>query len=348
MQGNFPEELSVFNVLLFETICISPWAVSTPFIIRAARRFSFEDNQRYKSFFVHLSVALVVFCFHMVIQSLAVSWFYNEPLTWSYLWLDFRGFIDMRLMLYTGLLLGIYVIDLQRKNREVELREPRLKAQLNNAKYRALLNQIQPDFLIDSLTSIEDNLPDDPQTAEHILIDLSDLLRIMLRNIDQEDVSIQKDLEAFHLYVDILQKRFKTDIQKNTNIDRDCYDARIPSYLILIPFIEKVVEKASRDNSINSISYEAKRQGNEVHLKSTIDGIPQTDATILDTAHQEQLTNISKRLKDKFAPSVKLAAQRKGSQLSIQLHLPYLHVMPPSKLQSAGAGNAFQQNRTVE
>jgi len=284
-----------------------------------------------------------------VIQSLAVSWFYHEPLTWSYLWLDFRGFIDMRLMLYIGLLLGIYAIDLQRKNREIQLKEPRLKAQLNNAKYRALLNQIQPDFLIDSISSIERNLPDDPRKAEHILIDLSDLLRIMLRNIDREEVSIQKDLESFQLYVSILQNRFDSDIQKKTNIDPNCYDARIPSFLILIPFIEKVVENASRDHhTISSISYEARREGDEVHLESTIDGIPQGDAEILDATQQKKLTDISKRLKNKFGRAVELIAQKQDSQLLIQLMIPYSDTSPSLQMEMGFADNLSRPNGFTE
>ncbi|MGD8428308.1 MAG: histidine kinase [Balneolaceae bacterium] len=323
IQENYSENLSVLNVLLFETVCISPWAVSTPFIVRIARRFRFEEGQRLTSAVVHFLVALAVFSFHTIIQSLTVTWFYHDPVSLSYMWLDFRGFLDMRLMLYTGLLLGIYAIDFQKRNREIELREPRLKAQLNRAKYRAMINQIQPDFLIDSIESIERNIADDPERAEHVLIDLSDLLRIMLKNIEREEVSIQEDLESFHLYVEILRNRLDTDIREKTDISPDCYHARIPSFLLLVPFLEKVIEKTPDTGSIKSISYKAERVGNEVHLEASIDGVP-TTSEVLDKEQKRRLANILTRLKDKFDDdSVKLTTEAKDSKIFIYFHIPF-------------------------
>lgn len=340
LQGNYPEELSVFNVLLFETICISPWAISTPFIMRIARRFSFEEDRRYKSILVHLLTALLVFCFHSVIQSLTVHWFYNEPLTLSYLWLDFRGFIDMRLMLYIGLVLGIYAIDLQNKNREIRLNEPRLKAQLNKARYRALLNQIQPDFLIDSIDSIERNLPEKPITAENILTDLSDLLRIMLRNINQEEVPIQEDLESFRLYVDILGSRYGAEIKQKTNIDPQCYEAKVPSFLILIPVIEHVLKKVSQHHQlIKSVGYQAKRSGNQIHLSATIEGLPQSTKKILDQPQKKRLSKIREQLRQKFGDSIMLTTKQEGSSISLMLRIPYFDLDLPEESLMAGFSN---------
>src|SRR5690625_1500639 len=148
-QENYP--LDTVEILTFEFRCITPWILSTPFIIWVARKYRLEKNLLLTGLPVHFLPALFVFAFLSFFQSYEVSVYFDYAFDWSYLRRDFAGFLDWRVMLYTGVVLGVYAVDFQRKNRESKLREPRLKAKLNKARYHALLNQIHPDFLLNTI-----------------------------------------------------------------------------------------------------------------------------------------------------------------------------------------------------
>ena len=266
--------IDFFSIILFEFICISPWIALTPVVIWLARNYKFEKEEIYTSAGVHLFAIVALFAIHSVVQSYTVSQFYDVVFTWEYVKGDFIGFIDMRVMLYAGILLGVYTLDFQRRNREIHLKEPRLKAELNQVKFHALLNQIQPDFLLKSIDSIKESLNGKEEDSEEILTEFSDLLRIMLANVKKDEVILEEDLIAFDLYTNLLKKRLGQDIKIEKYIDEECYDVLMPSFLVLIPLFEQIVDSINSSNSIiHRITYSASIESNRVHLKVTMDGV---------------------------------------------------------------------------
>lgn len=266
--------IDFFSIILFEFICISPWIALTPVVIWLARNYKFEKEEIYTSAGVHLFAIVALFAIHSVVQSYTVSQFYDVVFTWEYVKGDFIGFIDMRVMLYAGILLGVYTLDFQRRNREIHLKEPRLKAELNQVKFHALLNQIQPDFLLKSIDSIKESLNGKEEDSEEILTEFSDLLRIMLANVKKDEVILEEDLIAFDLYTNLLKKRLGQDIKIEKYIDEECYDVLMPSFLVLIPLFEQIVDSINSSNSIiHRITYSASIESSRVHLKVTMDGV---------------------------------------------------------------------------
>ncbi len=265
--------VDILGVIVFELICISPWILLTPAIIWLARSYKFEAENIYSSVGIHLLVMLLLFSLHSLVQSYTVSHYYEVSFTWAYIQRDFLGFIDMRVMLYAGILLGVYTMDFHRKNREIHLKEPRLKAELNQAKFHALLNQIQPDFLLKSIDSIKYSLDRNEEESEEILTEFSDLLRIMLANVKKDEVILQEDLKAFQLYTNILGKRLGQKIEIEENIDDKCYDALVPSFLILVPLFEQLVGALNPSKHfIHSISYNAQFESGMIRLEVKVEG----------------------------------------------------------------------------
>lgn len=265
--------VDILGVIVFELICISPWILLTPLIIWLARSYKFESESIYSSAVIHLFAMVLLFSLHSLVQSYTVSQFYEVSFTWAYIQRDFLGFIDMRVMLYVGVLLGVYTMDFQRKNREIRLKEPRLKAELNQAKFHALLNQIQPDFLLKSIDSIKNSLDRNEEESEEILTEFSDLLRMMLANVKKDEVILQEDLKAFQLYTNILGKRLGQDIVIEENIDDKCYDALVPSFLILVPLFEQMVDSMNPSKHIiHKISYNAQFESGKIRLEVRVDG----------------------------------------------------------------------------
>lgn len=325
LQGAIESALSPGRVLWFEIVCISPWALATPLVVWAARRFSFRKGRIYRSLAVHLALAWAVFSLHAVIQSLAVSYFYSEAFTMEYLMRDFWGFLDMRLLLYGGLLLGVYGIDFQRKNREIALREPRVRKELNKAKFHALLNRIQPDFMLNSIDLIRENLNGGVEVSEQILNDFSNLLRIMLNSVSREEVTVEEDLEAYRLYTAMVEHRLGHPVQKGIYVDDDCLDAQVPSFLMLIPLWEGIISEMEPGPSrLESVAYHAERWGQTVRLEAVMEGRRLPYHNFEERLRGDDIYEIVERLRSRYGPDCHFDTVSGETMIAIYLHIPFI------------------------
>ncbi|MGK7370090.1 MAG: histidine kinase [Candidatus Halalkalibacterium sp. M3_1C_030] len=317
-------DIDFFGIVWFEVICISPWIILTPVVIWLARNYKLDSENIYSTIGVHLAAMLFVFSIHSVVQSFTVSIFYDVSFTWAYIQRDFLGFIDMRVMLYAGILLGVYTLDFQRKNREIELKEPRLKAELNQAKFHALINQIQPDFLMGTIDAIKSSLDKGEEESEEILTEFSDLLRIMLTNVNKDEVVLEQDLEAFRLYSEILKKRLNQNIVIEENIEERCKDVLVPSFLILIPVFEQIIDSINPViNIIRKISYNAKTQGGNLYLEVSIEGNKLPYKEVPKYLRKTEILKIVDKYQNRYQ-DVDFKTHADETLITINLVFPYL------------------------
>lgn len=317
-------DIDFFNIIWFEILCISPWIALTPVIIWLARSYKFEKQSIYSSIGMHFVSMLFLFSVHSLVQSFTVSQFYEVAFSWAYIQRDFLGFIDMRVMLYAGILLGVYTLDFQRKYRAIQLKEPRIKAELNEAKFQALINQIQPDFLMETIEAIKNSLDEGEEASEEILTEFSDLLRIMLSNVKKDEVVLEEDLKAFELYTSILKKRLGQDMLIEKNIEESCNEALVPSFLILIPVFEQIIASIEPSrNIIQKISYNAVLIQGKIHLQVAIKGInlpyPKVPKYLMNT----EILKIVDKYQNKYR-EVDFKTQTGKKRITINLTFPFL------------------------
>src|SRR6056297_2052667 len=317
-------DIDFWGIVWFEIICISPWIILTPAVIWLARNYKLESENFYTTVGVHLTAMLLVFSIHSVVQSYTVSVFYDVSFTLTYIERDFLGFIDMRVMLYAGILLGVYTLDFQRKNRQIELKEPRLKAELNQAKFHALINQIQPDFLMETIDAIKFSLNNGEEESEEILNEFSDLLRIMLTNVNKDEVVLENDLEAFRLYSGILKKRLGQEIMIEENIEEHCRNVLVPSFLILIPVFEQIVDSINPDvNLIRKISYNAKTEGGNLYLEVSVEGQNLPYKEVPKFLRNTEILKIVEKYQNRYQ-DVDFKTQTGESLIAIKLVFPFI------------------------
>jgi len=317
---------SIVDVLVFELICISPWILFTPAIIWLIRNFRFDREILVKSIFFHLFAAAVVFSFHSVVQSYAVSLYYDVTFSWSYIRHDFLGFMDMRVMLYAGMLLAVNIVDFQKKSRETSINESRLKAELNEAKFHALLNQIQPDFLLKSLDLVNESLDHSEEISEEILTDFSDLLRIMLANVKRDEVTIKEDLKSFRLYLSILEKRMEQPLGVETKVSEECYEVLIPSFMMLIPVLEKIIDSLDhKQGHISKISYQAECNDGKTYLDLVIRGqhIPYQD--VPEIIQKVGFHKIVEKFEHKYGKDIQFKTQTKADMIRTTFVFPFIN-----------------------
>lgn len=257
--------------LLFEWSCIYPWALCTPLIIIIAGRFRFEMGRKWSSTLAHSGLFIFIMLFHSVNQRLMVSWFFNEGFTVSGIKLDLVGFLNMRIAMYALVVLVFYAYDYYRKSRENMLREPRLRTELSQIKLEAYNVRVQPAFIIGTLNSIENLLVNDPQKAESLIFQFSELLRMNLLIIKKSEITMTADCRFLKLYIDILKMRGVLNLDLSYQIDRDAEEAVVPPVSLIFPLIEKMLlEYPQHLSGIGTMSYTCRIRGGNLYLDLSI------------------------------------------------------------------------------
>ena len=108
------------------------------------------------------------------------------------------------------------------------------------AQLEVLKIQLEPHFLFNTLNSIAALARYDGEAAEHMTLQLADLLRMSLDGVGVQEVPLQQELMFLQKYIDIQQTRFRDRLQVETDIDPRTVDTLVPN-LILQPLVENAI-----------------------------------------------------------------------------------------------------------
>lgn len=133
-----------------------------------------------------------------------------------------------------------------RKEMEVEDKEKRLsdlKIQMTRTRQQALQAQMNPHFIFNCLNSINGFiLQNDAVTASTFLIKFSKLIRLILEHSNEKSVSLQSELDALKLYIEMESLRFGKKFSYEINVDKNiAIDSIQVPPLILQPFVENSI-----------------------------------------------------------------------------------------------------------
>ena len=130
---------------------------------------------------------------------------------------------------YWYILLITQAIDYYRKYRERELQSSQLEAQLAHAQLEMLKTQLEPHFLFNTLNSIAALARNDGPAAEHMTLQLADLLRFSLDGMGVHEVALSRELTMLQKYIDIQQTRFQDRLQAEMDIAPNTLLALVPN-----------------------------------------------------------------------------------------------------------------------
>ena len=125
-----------------------------------------------------------------------------------------------------------------------EVRESALKsaAMAHEAQLKMLRYQLNPHFLFNTLNAISTLvLEQNTELANRMVTKLSSFLRYSLDNDPMQRITLEQELQALQLYLDIEKVRFEDRLSLQLNIEESAKDALIPS-LLLQPLIENAVK----------------------------------------------------------------------------------------------------------
>jgi two-component system LytT family sensor kinase len=120
------------------------------------------------------------------------------------------------------------------------LQEREMRTLATEAELRALRAQINPHFLFNVLTTIGYLIQQTPSRALKTLLDLTTLLRSVLRS-EGEFTTLGRERELIDCYLRIERERFEERLEFTLDIPTDLHGQSIPS-LIVQPLVENAVK----------------------------------------------------------------------------------------------------------
>lgn len=118
-----------------------------------------------------------------------------------------------------------------------------MQAEIKLLEQKALLAQMNPHFIFNSLNSIQSFLIfNENDLAERYLLKLSQLIRMTLSNSRESEISIEKEIDVLRKYIELEQMRFKNrfDFEINISLTPADHQRSIPPMLIQ-PFVENAI-----------------------------------------------------------------------------------------------------------
>jgi two-component system, LytTR family, sensor kinase len=256
------------------------FAASFPAVAYLARRLPF-DRQRLVSRGVAYVSWIFVFSVLHLVAFVLIYWAIggprlprNAPIAdaVAYFHIMFVGQLRTNLIIYGLMLFGVMAANYYRRFLAGEQRAAQLQTQLAQAQLQALKMQLHPHFLFNTLNAISELVHKEPETAERMVIQLSDMLRVSLDSIGVQEIPLEQELDFLRRYLDIEETRFRDRLKIRTDVDPATLGAYVPN-MLLQPLVENAIRHGISPLSRGgSIDIRARRNNGSLHLQIRDDG----------------------------------------------------------------------------
>ncbi len=250
-------------------------ALSLP-VVWLARRFPPEKGSRWFTAGVHLAAALLFSVAYILVRTLvgevdaAIA---GESATFAEIFhpLLVRTF-PFNLLIYGVILSVSHALDYYRKYHERTVQTLELEKHLTEARLQALLHQLKPHFLFNTLNGIASLMHTDVDAADRMLVRLSELLRITMSHTGAPQTTLREEVAFLERYLDIEKIRFRNRLDVLIAVDDDAIDAQVPS-LILQPMVENAMRHGVEPHArMGRIELRGARHGGNLVLTVTDNG----------------------------------------------------------------------------
>lgn len=183
-----------------------------------------------------------------------------------------------------------------------------LKKTYSHSRLHGLKSQVNPHFLFNSLNSLSSLISEDEEQAEKFLDEMSKVYRYMLRNDDEQLVTLDTELKFVASYTYLLKARYGDGLQIWLNIDDAERKKTLPPLSL-----QTIIENAIIQNTISKscpLQINITAKGNSL-LEVTNTLQPKQMTTDLDTeAELDNLVNKYELLNEQKVMITDTATQR--------------------------------------
>lgn len=184
---------------------------------------------------------------------------------------------------------------------------------------KLLKSQINPHFLFNSLNNIYTLAGIDSNRTQKSIINLSDMLRYVLYECDQETVPIKKEVEYIENYLKLFALKSSKDYPISTELNIE--NSSIPvAPMLFIPYVENALKHSNiddRENSFINIKIDADTDTIDFEIENS----KPKKTIIKDDVGGIGLENVKKRLAILYPEKHKLEIKENDSSFKVKLHL---------------------------
>ena len=204
----------------------------------------------------------------------------------------------------------------QKKYLDEQKKTLEIQKQLINLKLKVLNSQLNPHFVFNALNSIQYFITSEQKRdALEFLSVFSKLIRFYLKNIENETVTVQEEINLLGWYLKLQKLRYDDKLNFNINTkSKSNTDVKIPSFLIQT-LIENLIE--------HSIFNKHKNQSILINFKISLDSVE----VLIDYSHDPLKIN-----KTKYNPEYRkkiinwqdqIRLLNKSKNLNIKKHIAF-------------------------
>jgi two-component system, LytTR family, sensor kinase len=316
----------VLLTLTRQTIVWGVWLLLTPPIVIAARRYPFGDASRTRWVLGQLLLGGLFALVHSIIGSairMGIGIAVYDNLVDATLASFLLG-IGRNYLTY-GLIAAIYqAVAYHQTIRERDREAARLAVDLAEARLATLENRLRPHFLFNTLNAIAALVREDPDGAETMVGQLSDLLRASLRTDLRTEIRLEDELHLVRQYLAIQQARFQDRLHISVDVTDAARAAYVPQ-LILQPLVENAVRHgiAPRETG-GSVWVYADQPDGRLRLTVEDDGVGIGNAPAANAGSGIGLEGLKSRLAHLYGAEQRVdVMERKPTGTRVMIEIPY-------------------------
>lgn len=303
------------------------WALFTPVICWLSQHFRFERSTWPRALAVHLP-SVVLFSFAHISAMEGVQWWMatSEGLTVDW-WTEVQRAallnFDWEMMTYWAIAGISHAVLYYRESRDRALRAAQLETRLVAAQLKTLQQQLQPHFLFNTLHAISALMHRDVDAADRTLMRLSDLLRMTLDSLGQQEVTLKSELEFLSKYLEIEQTRFADRLIVRYDVQPEALDTLVPN-LLLQPLVENAIKHGvARKAGSGHIDITARRDHDKLWIEVRDDGAGLSDSALDALQKGIGVSTTRARLQHQFGADYRFEFHRLSQGVAVVVALPW-------------------------
>ena len=239
------------------------WVVITLVIMWTARQVRDRISSRSGRLAAHLGAFLLLHLADVTVYWLATGLAASTQRPFPALLFSLLTF---NALTYTAVAFGITAIDAAQSLRERATREAQLESQLALAQLHTLRAQLHPHFLFNALNAVSSLIHTDPQRADRMLAQFSDLLRTAIDTAPRPEVPLAEELAFARRYLEIEKMRFGDRLDVQIDAAPATGELLVPN-MLLQPLLENAVQHGVAPHARpGRVLVHAMRQGDDLRL----------------------------------------------------------------------------------
>ncbi len=297
---------------MFRTYTIA-WielALCVPIAVGLARRVPFRAPHRVRAFAVHLTGSAVFGVAHLLLDTVQVNLIQHTRvplLGWTAYLISWYMLRDV--FIYWTIVGILQAVWFQRALRQRELGEARLRADLATARLAALQSRLEPHFLFNALnTAVMMVRGDNRDRAVEVLLELSELLRSVIRVEAAPTVPLDQEWEFIRRYLALEKARFEDGLTVDMDLAPSLKREKVP-FLTLQPLVENALRHGVAQRTGDGpgkVEVIARREGETLRLEVWDNGPGPAGGTGVGITTQSEahtglgLANVRARLRELY------------------------------------------------